>query len=473
MVENNIRAVVLAAGKATRFKSKKSKLLFDICDQAMIMYPLKALEELAIPTTLVVGHQAEDVKALVTKSAIPNITFVQQEQQLGTGHAVACTAQTWDRDNILILYGDMPLLSSNILQNLISEHYSYGATISFLTSYVVEPTGYGRVVHYKDGFQVIEEKDCDEQQRSIHYINAGVYIMKKSFLDSYIKNVEKSLATGEVYLPELLKMAADQGLAVFAKEVPFDNIRGANTLQELWEAEQIKRAAIIKHWMLQGVRFELAQSINVGIDVKIGAGTFIGAGTHLMGNTIIGEECFISPFAIIENSIIDDNATIFSHSVIQDSHVCPQAQVGPFAHLRNNTTIHAQACIGNFVEVKNSIIGCNTKAKHLSFLGDATIGNSVNIGAGTITCNYDGTEKHKTIIQENAFIGSNTTLIAPINIGTNAYLAAGSTITDDVPDQALAIARTQQTNKDGYVSKLKGKKKDSLASKGIGLDSSI
>jgi bifunctional UDP-N-acetylglucosamine pyrophosphorylase/glucosamine-1-phosphate N-acetyltransferase len=250
-------------------------------------------------------------------------------------------------------------------------------------------------------------------------------------------------------------MASQEKLGVKTVSVPYDLVRGVNTLQDLWGVEQIKRSEFIKLWMAEGVRFELAQSIHIDINVKIGAGSFIGTGVHLLGNTVIGEECFVGAFTIIEDTIIAENTTIHSHSVIQHSTIGSNVHVGPFARLRQNVTVGNDVQIGNFVEVKTATIGEASKVKHLSYLGDATLGAGVNIGAGTVTCNYDGVKKSETVIEDGAFVGSNNTLIAPIAVGKNAYTAAGSVVNTDVPEDALAIGRTRQENKLGYAKKLR------------------
>lgn len=463
----NTRAVVLAAGKATRFKTKKSKLLFNICGQAMILYPLRALEELQIPISLVLGYQSGAVQNEVELVQVKDVTYVIQEQQLGTAHAVACTQSTWDQEDILILYGDMPLVTKELITQLIADHKARNSTITFFTSYVMDPTGYGRVIEHDGNIKIVEEKDCTEEQRHINRINAGVYVMKREFLDQHLVEIVKSSVTGELYLPELIAIACQEGLPVHAISVPYDNVRGVNTLQELWGVEQVKRSEFIKHWMANGVRFELAQSIHIDMNVEIGAGSFIGTGVHLLGNTKIGEECFIGAFSIVEETTVGDCSTIHSHSIIQDSTVGNNVHVGPFARLRDNVTLGDKAVIGNFVEAKNTTLGEGSKAKHLSYLGDTVVGDNANIGAGTITCNYNGVTKATTIIQDEAFVGSNNTLVAPLTIGKGAYTAAGSTITQDVPNNALAVGRSRQVNKPEYAEAMReaialaGQKKNS------------
>lgn len=444
------RAIILAAGKSTRFKTKKSKLLFSICGQPMILYPLNVLQDLAIPMTLVLGHQSDDVLNEVKRAGIKNVSHIIQEQQLGTGHALACSRKTWDQDNILILYGDMPLITKELIQQLLDEHAKRNATVTFFTSYVIDPTGYGRVLEQDGKFQIVEEKDCTEEQRYINRINAGIYVMKQSFLNEYLFKIDKSAVTGEIYLPELIKMACDLGLIVHAISVPFDNVRGVNTLQELWSVEQIKRSEFIKYWMSKGVRFELAQSIHIDMHVDIGPGSFIGTGVHLLGNTKIGEECFIGAFTIIDNATIGDSTMIHSHTVVQSSTVGSNVHVGPFARLHNNVVVSNNAEIGNFIEMKDTTVGLNSMTRHLCYVSDTTIGANVKIGAGTITCNFDGTKRNKTVINDNSFVGGNITLVAPVTIGKGSYVAAGSTINQDVPDHTLAIAREKQVNKVGY-----------------------
>ncbi len=457
---SKIGAVILAAGKSTRFKTKKSKLLFSICGRPMIMYPVKVLEDLGLPITLVLGHQADQIQSLGEICSVKNLSSVVQKEQLGTAHAVACAADKWQQyDNVLIINGDMPLITKDLIKEAVEKHTQSCATLTFLSTLVLDPTSYGRVVELDGQFSVVEEKDCTFEQRQINKINAGVYVINTRWLVENINNIQKS-PSGEYYLPDLILMASKQGVIIKEIPVAYDDVRGVNNLQELWNVEQIKRSEFIKYWMSEGVRFELAQSIHIEIDVKIGPGSFIGTGAHLLGKTEIGEGCFVGAFSIIENTKIGDETTIHSHSVIQDSVIGKNVHIGPFARLRHNVQIGNNVEVGNFVEIKNTQIGDNTKTKHLSYIGDAAVGSGVNIGAGTITCNYDGVNKYKTEIEDEAFVGSNNTLIAPLKIGKGAYTAGGSTISQDVPSGSLGIGRSRQENKIDYVQKLKSKKKD-------------
>jgi bifunctional UDP-N-acetylglucosamine pyrophosphorylase/glucosamine-1-phosphate N-acetyltransferase len=458
-MNNHLQAIILAAGKSTRFNTEKTKLAEPICGQAMILFPTKLLQSLHISTTIVVGYQQEIVKNLVTTAHGETIEFVVQEKQNGTGHALACTAASWNKDHILVLNGDVPLITAETITSLWQEHIRNNAAISFVTACNPNDTAqsYGRVVKTGNNIAIVEAKDFTGDVHEHCCINAGIYLINKDFLQNYIATLNDNNANKEFYITDLVKIASENNLTVATTKASFDTIRGINTFQELWAVEQIKRSELITYWMDHGVRFSLPHHVHLEPNVTIGQGSFINGSVHLLGNTAVGKNCVIKEFSSLENVIIEDNVTVHSHCVIKNTYIQSGAEVGPFAHLRSNVTIGTNSTIGNFVEVKNSTIGVNTKAKHLTYIGDATIGSKVNIGAGTIICNYDGINKHKTVIQDHAFIGSNNTLVAPITIGHNAFTAAGSTLTTDVPDNALAIARSQQINKYDYVKKVKNK----------------
>jgi bifunctional UDP-N-acetylglucosamine pyrophosphorylase / glucosamine-1-phosphate N-acetyltransferase len=456
----NVQAVIMAAGRSTRFKRKECKLLSKICGQPMVIFPIKLLRALKIPSIAVLGYQAEEVKNTIL-SVTPDVEFAIQKEPLGTGDAVISARHLFKKDHILIMNGDVPLLSKELLTDLISQHSASQADLSFVSTDVINPTGYGRVVENEGKFLIREEKNCSEKEKDISKINAGIYLVKRPVLETFLKSMTKNPLSGEFYLTDIVAFASKNDFIVKSIFSPFDQVRGVNTLQELWAVEQITRSALIKKFMANGVRFELAQSTHLDLNVEIGSDSFIGTGAHILGTTKIGEGCFISAFTIIENSIIGDCTTIHSHSVIQDSNIGKDAHIGPFARLRSNVTIGDNSRIGNFVEVKGSLVGNKTKIKHLAYIGDTTVGNEVNVGAGTIICNYDGYKKNKTIIEDNVFVGSNNTIIAPVKIGKGAYLAAGSTINKDVPSHALAIARSRQENKENYVEKLKAKRNNS------------
>ncbi len=461
---SNVKAIVLAAGKSTRFRTKKSKLLHSLCGQAMILYPAKVLEDLHIPMTFVLGYQAELVKNVIVDAKIENADFVIQENLWGTGNAVLSARDRWDKDHILILNGDTPLLTSDLISGLIKKHLESEATISFLATYLINPTGYGRIKKDGDMISIIEEKNCTEDEKEINKVNAGVFLIRRDFLEENLEKVDRDEVSGEIYLTELVRIASEKKLRVNIISVPYDLVRGVNTLEELWAAEQIKRSQLMKKFMNRGVRFELAQNIHLDIDVEIGAGSFIATGVHLLRGARIGEDCFIGAFSIIDNSVIEDGTKIYSHTVVKDSRIGKNAHIGPFARLRDNVILKENITIGNFVEIKNSIVGKETKTKHLTYVGDAIVGDKVNIGAGTITCNHDGVTKNQTIIEDEAFIGSNNTIIAPVKIGKGSYTAAGSTINRDVGEGDFAIARQRQENKKDYAKKLKDPNRKKRAS---------
>ncbi len=457
MAFSNVQAIILAAGKSSRLKTGKTKLVEKICGREMILYPTKLLHSLNIPTTLVVGFQKELIEETIKKQIPSGITFVEQKEQLGTGHALACSQSLWNAQHILVMNGDMPLVTQNIIEQLYAEHMAKDAVFSFVTAHNCEPTsaGYGRVVETDTSISIIEAKEFNGDLAENCCINAGMYLIKRSFLEEHLEKLEKSSVTGEWYITDLVKLASDNKLHVETVSVSFDRIRGVNTFKELWAVEQVQKAEIIKFWMDQGVRFTIAQNVHIDQDVTIEAGSYIDSGVQLLGATKIGKNCNVGPFSLISDTTIGDESVIFSHTIVKDSILGTSVTVGPFAHVHEKSRLEDHAVIGNFVEVKRTTIGANSKAKHLSYLGDTHIGNKVNIGAGTITCNYNGTTKHTTTIEDNAFIGSNNTLVAPVTIKKNAYTAAGSTITQDVPEDALAIARERQVNKLGYAKNLK------------------
>lgn len=454
MLSKCLQAVILAAGKSTRFGTGTSKLLAPICGKKMIMYPVQLLYNLGIHLTMVVGFEKEPIQECIRASLGDDVCFVEQEEQKGTGHALLCTKDMWHTDHIVIINGDMPLISKEIITKLYAKHTETDAVISFVTARHPEASRYGRVIQQGTHVQIVEAADITEQTPKSDLINAGVYIISRAFLLKHAPSLTNNNAKHEFYITDLIGIASDARETVSTIVVPLDNVRGVNTIQELYAAERIKHDELVQYWMNRGVRFMMPDTVYLDHDVTIGAGSIIGAGVHLLRGSIVGKQCTIDAYSIIEQSTICDNAHILAHSIIDTSTVASQAEVGPYARI-TNTTIEHNACLGNFVEAKNSTIGAYSKAKHLTYLGNATIGQRVNIGAGTITCNYDGKDKHETIIQDNTFIGSNNTLIAPITINHHAYTAAGSTLTHDVPENALAFGRARQVIKAGYAEKIR------------------
>jgi bifunctional UDP-N-acetylglucosamine pyrophosphorylase / glucosamine-1-phosphate N-acetyltransferase len=452
MTHQSMQAILLAAGKSTRFKTDTTKLAYKICGQEIIVYPVKLLTSLRIPLTMVVGYQHETIRAIMAQHGCTDITFVEQKDPSGTGHALALTQPQWHADHILVMNGDMPLVDPQLIEELMYQHTNSQATISFVIAHNPDPTlqGYGRVVIKNHAVSIIEASDFIGDATHACCVNAGIYLIKRPFLESYIDALNTHNKANEFYLTDLIEIASKNQYKVTTVNAPFDSIRGINTLKELWGAEHIKRSELISNFMAEGIHFTTAHNVHIDLTISIGAGSRIESGVRLLGATHIGKNCIIEANSIVNQSVIGDNTIIKSNSVVHGAMVGTCATIGPFAHIREHSTIGNNSIIGNFVEINRSSIGTHTKIKHLSYIGDATVGSQVNIGAGTIICNYDGKNKHKTIIEDGAFIGSNNSLIAPLTIGQEAMTAAGSTITEDVPSQALAIARARQVNKEGY-----------------------
>lgn len=421
----------------------------------MVAYPYTACQKNGLPTTLIVGHLHEAVVSSIAQSTGTTPHSIVQQEQRGTGHALLIALPEISAQTILVLNGDMPLITAEHVAHIIAEHRANNRAITFAVAHNSDPSlpGYGRVVETNGKIKIVEAREYTGDTQVDCYINAGIYCIEASLARELLPTL--GAIHGEIRITDLIGAAVDRGLSVGYAILPFDTVRGVNTLKELWTVEHIKRSEIISEWMEKGVRFSAAHTVHVDHDVTIGKGSFIGAGTLVIKGSRIGENCHIEAFCFISGSSIADNALVHTHTVITNATVDRNAQVGPFAHIRKDTYIGPRAEVGAFVETVRTTIGAESKAKHLAYLGDATIGERVNIGAGTITCNYDGIKKSATTIQSGAFIGSNSALIAPVEIGTGAFVAAGSTITESVPAESLALARTRQVTKPGYARRYK------------------
>lgn len=446
----NTQGIILAAGSSSRLNNGRNKLTELLCGQPMIAFSVKILKELDIPTTLVVGKHASEIRSCLDSHNLP-VSYAHQEKPLGTGDALRCTQNSWQQDHILVLNGDMPLVTGKIIQELYTKHIATDAAISFVIAHNTEPnTGYGRVIKNEQGVtQIIEAKEYTGDPTEHCCINAGIYLIQKKFLEQAIQLMQTNAVSREYHITELVSIACEKKLPVSTVTASFDDVRGINNQHELWAAEQILRSNIIKYWMEKGVRFSVAHNVHIDLNTVIGSGTSIGCGAHILYGSKIGAHCNIHEYVTLENCTVEDHATLLPFTVAKNSTLGKNSVVGPFAHIQDST-LAEKATIGNFVEVKRSIVGSHSKAKHLSYIGDTHIGNQVNIGAGTVTCNYDGFSKHKTVIKDHAFVGSNNTLIAPVTLEESCFTAGGSTITQDVPRDALAIARSLQINKLGY-----------------------
>jgi bifunctional UDP-N-acetylglucosamine pyrophosphorylase / glucosamine-1-phosphate N-acetyltransferase len=453
-----LHLVVLAAGKGTRMKSALPKVLHRAAGLPLIEYTLRTADAIAPATTvIVVGHQAGAVEAALQPRS--GLRFVVQEPQLGTGHALlqAEPALAGAQGTVVMLSGDVPLLSTDSLRRLVERHVDTRAAATVLTALVDDPTGYGRIVR-RDGriASIVEHKDASAEQRAIAEINSGIYAFDIAPLFDALRQIGSANAQGEYYLPDLVKIYRDRGLTV--ETLMLDDPRqilGVNSRKELAHVADLLKRSRNDALMAAGVTIVDPATAYIGPDVTVGADTIIHPNVHLEGRTRIGTGCEIQCGVRIVNSALDDNVFVNSYCVISESTIARGAKLGPFAHIRPDSTIGEEAHVGNFVELKKTSLGRGSKANHLAYLGDATIGQHVNVGAGTITCNYDGAKKHSTTIDDGAFIGSDSQLIAPVRVGRGAYVAAGSSITEDVPEGSLAIARGKQVNKEGWVDRKK------------------
>ncbi|MEG2353182.1 MAG: bifunctional UDP-N-acetylglucosamine diphosphorylase/glucosamine-1-phosphate N-acetyltransferase GlmU [Clostridium sp.] len=453
-------AIVLAAGEGKRMKSVMPKVTHKICGKEMINHVIDNIRATGIKEiTVVVGKGAEKVKE-ATKQRNVNYSF--QDKQLGTGHAVICAEEFLrEKDGtVAVFVGDGPLITKDMVDKLYSFHEEgkYKATV--ITSIIEEPAKYGRIIRNSLGEveKIVEFKDCNEEEVKINEINSGMYCFDIKTLLNNLNSLNNNNAQGEYYLTDVIEILKSQGLKVGAFTVPVSEITAVNSRVELAHAEMLMRQRINKTHMENGVTIINPNDTYIGVDVQIGSDTIIYPGNVLEGKTIIKEGCILLPGSRIKDSIIDAYVTIES-SVILQSTVGESTTVGPFAYIRPESNIGRKARIGDFVEIKKSNIGDGTKVSHLTYIGDAEVGSGCNFGCGTVVVNYDGKSKHKTIIEDNAFIGCNTNLISPVVVRKNAYTAAGSTITKEVPEDSLAIARARQTIIKDWV-KNKGLKKD-------------
>jgi bifunctional UDP-N-acetylglucosamine pyrophosphorylase/glucosamine-1-phosphate N-acetyltransferase len=449
-----IAVIMLAAGKSTRMKSSLVKVLHPIAGQPMIKYSLEVVKKIKPEKTIIViGYQADKVRSALGDD--PSLVFVDQPDQLGTGHAVICTrpALADFHDTVLIICGDVPLLRRETLQSLLSYHEDKGSHLTVLTTRVPEPTGYGRVCKDTLGgiVRIVEEKDATLTEKLIREVNTGIFCVDADFLFSALEKIGNANAQGEYYLTSIVDVAAQSGVHAYYHIAPDCNeVMGINNRLEMSRAsEQIKKQ-ILEALMIDGVTIVDPACTYIEKTVKIGKDTVVYPNCNLRGRTAIGEECLIDTGCVITDSTVGNRVTMKPYSVLGEARVMDEASIGPFANLRAGSLVEGGAKIGNFVETKKAHVGKGTKIAHLSYIGDAVIGENVNVGAGTITCNYDGEKKHQTVIEDGAFIGSDTQFVAPVKVGKNAYVGAGSTITKDVPAGALAVSRVKQEIIPGY-----------------------
>lgn len=443
-------ALILAAGKGTRMRTELPKVAFPILKKPMISYIVENLEKSTIDEIVaIVGHKKEVVMDILGD----RVTYATQEEQLGTGHAVLSAQSVLGNKEgtTFILPGDMPLMEYPLMDKLLRAHEEMGNDLTVVSMMMDYPKGYGRIVRdeYGSVTGIVEENDCNESQKLIKEVNSSVYIVDNKLLFKYANKIHKNVRKGEYYLTDIVSlMHQDHKVNTFVVRNPLITM-GINDLYGVSIAEKYLRDFINKGHMLAGVSMINPETITIGHNVLIEEGVWIYPNTTITGNTVIKKGAHVGPNSEIVDSIIHEHAEI-RHSIVLESEVGAYTTVGPFAHLRNHAVIGAHNRIGNFVEVKKSTTGEGTKAAHLIYLGDATIGKNVNFGCGSVTVNYDGIKKHQTVIGDDVFVGCNVNLIAPIKVGDNVFIAAGSTVTEDIPNGALAIARNKQINKEDY-----------------------
>jgi bifunctional UDP-N-acetylglucosamine pyrophosphorylase/glucosamine-1-phosphate N-acetyltransferase len=458
-MQSDVTVVILAAGLGTRMKSNQAKVLHCAGGQTLIRHAVDAARAIAPPERIfvVVGHQAELVKANV---ADRGVRFIEQTEQRGTGHALLCGRDELAAlDGLLVIfYGDCPLILPSTLAQLVERQRGSGAAATLISTRLKDPTGYGRVIRTESGnvAAIVEQKAATREQLAVHEINAGIYCFEAGVFWDGIRELRPNNAANEYYLTDMVEILIHRDREVQDFHVKDSNeLLGINNRVDLAAADKVFRDRKVHQLMLDGVTIERPETVTIDSQVHVGMDTTIEAFAQLRGATVVGERCRIGACSIVADSELGDEVEIGAFTSVANSKLRNGVHAGPYARLRMKNEVGEGAHIGNFVELKNTKFGAGAKASHLAYLGDSEVGAGANIGAGTITCNYDGVQKHKTKIGEKAFVGSNSTLVAPVEIAGNAYIAAGSVITKTVPEDTLAIGRARQENKEGYARRLR------------------
>ena len=452
----NLKVVVLAAGQGTRMKSEVPKVLHRVFDKTMVDYVIEASYEAgASEVCVVVGHQSAMVKAVI-KDKYDNVSFAVQKEQLGTGHAVMQAKDFIQSGNILVLCGDTPLIKGETIKAICDVHESQGNDATVVSMIADNPTGYGRIIRNGDAFaKIVEQKDANDEEKAVKEVNTGVYIFKAEALNKAFESLTNNNAQGEYYLTDTLEILLSAGKKIGGYAISDnDEIRGINDRVQLNEAEKIMQKRINEYHMRNGVTMRNPESVYIEDGVEIGNDTEICQNVTIKSGTKIGSDCVIGSGSMLDRAVIHDGVDVLS-SVILESEVDEGTHVGPFAYIRPNCHVGKEVKVGDFVELKNSNIDDGTKISHLTYIGDSDVGKRVNFGCGTVTCNYDGKKKYRTTIGDDCFVGCNTNFVSPINVGDGVYIAAGSTITEDIPENSLSIARARQINKEGWKDKRK------------------
>ena len=457
MSTSNLAIVIMAAGKGTRLKSKRPKVLHEIGGQALLLHVIAAARTMVAAENIycIIGHEADRVRSAVASTGVG---FVMQTEQRGTGHALQQVKAHFAAggaavpENLLVLSGDVPLIRPETLRLLTETHLAESAAMTILTAVPPNPTGYGRVIRVRDGSvevaAIVEQKSLRPENLNAPEINSGIYCFRTSALFAHLDALSTNNAHGEYYLTDVAAMLVKAGERVIAVQGDsVDEVLGANTIAEMMHLDAAMRLQTAQRLMSEGVTIFRPETCVIDAAVKVGADTVIEPYVQLLGATVVGDECRIRSYSVVQHSTLGDRVLLRNGCVLEDAHVGSDALLGPYAHLRPGSDIGEAAHIGNFVETKKIKMGRGSKANHLSYLGDAVIGAGVNIGAGAITCNYDGVHKHTTTIGDNVFVGSDSTLVAPITLADGAYVAAGSCITEDLPEGSLGLGRSRQVTK--------------------------
>lgn len=449
-----LAVVIMAAGKGTRLKSKRAKVLHEAGGKTLLRRVVDAARRIVQPSDIyvVVGHQAEQVKQSLSDL---NLNFVHQAEQRGTGHAIQQAAPAVaGYAHIIVLSGDAPMIQPQTIARLRDFHIGRSSAMTILTAMAENPHGYGRVIRKAAGsdevLEIVEQSALNAGHAHEREINSGIYAFSRQALDARLGSLESKNTHGEYYLTDLAAILVSAGQRVLALEASEEEVAGANTIEEVMRLDALLRLRTARRLMASGVTIFRPETSVIDEDVEIGKDTVIEPFVELLGRTTVGEDCRIRSFSILEDATLGTNVLVRNACTVVQSRIGDGAQIGPYAHLRPGSEIGDEAHVGNFVEIKNTILGKRSKANHLTYLGDASIGEGANIGAGVITCNYDGAVKHRTNIGNQVFVGSDSTLVAPLTLGEGAYIAAGSCITEDVPENALALARSRQTIKENW-----------------------
>lgn len=468
METHNLAIAIMAAGKGTRLKSKRPKVLHEIGGRALLLHVIAAAQKVVPADHIycIIGHEADRVRAAVEATGVQ---FVLQPEQRGTGHALQMVKAFFllsgqpVPENLLVLSGDVPLIRPETIAAIRDTHLREHAAMTILTAVPTDPTGYGRVLRRIPGHPevtaIVEQKSLKPDQLATPEINSGIYCFRTSALFEKLDQLDTNNAHGEFYLTDVAAMlVADNQRVVAVQADSVDEVLGANTIAEMMHLDAAMRLNTARRLMAQGVTIFRPETTVIDSEVEIGPDTTVEPFVQLLGTTKIGSDCRIRSYSVIQNTTIGDNVTVRNGCIMDSATVADAAIIGPYSHLRPESRIGEAAHIGNFVETKKITIGKGSKANHLNYLGDAIIGSGVNIGAGAITCNYDGVLKHQTTIGDNVFVGSDSTLVAPVTIESDSYIAAGSSITDNVPTGALALGRARQVTKPGWVAARKSRK---------------